>query len=113
MVWCPPEDCTSIVHLNVQGLNSGSRTKNTDIQMDKEIQKVDILFLTETHFEDIQVVDVKNFWKEKKGELYHNDRKGRKGRGVIIAVSGKFISNQIEIDSQLEVVGVEVYCASK
>ena len=106
-------DCTSIVHLNVQGLNYGSRTKNTDIQMDKEIQKGDILCLTETHFEDTQVVDVKNFWKEKKGELCHNDRKGRKGRGVIIAVSEKFISNQMEIDSQLEVVGVEVYCPSK
>ena len=28
-------------------------------------------------------------------------------------VSEKFISNQIHIDSQLEVVGVEVYCPSK
>ena len=113
MIWCPPVDCTSIVHLNVQGLNYGSRTKKTDMQMDKEIQEVDILCLTETHFEDTQVVDVKNFWKEKKGELYCNDRKGRKGGGVIIAVSEKFISNQIKIDSQLEVVGVEVYCQSK
>ena len=43
MVWCPPVDCTAIVHLNVQGLNYGSRTKKTDMQMDKEIQKVDIL----------------------------------------------------------------------
>ena len=82
-------------------------------RQDKEIQKVDILCLTETHFEDTQVVNVKNFWKEKKGELYHNDRKGRKGGGIIIAVSEKFISNRIKIDSQLEVVGVEVYCPSK
>ena len=58
-------------------------------------------------------MDVKNFWKEKKGELYGNDRKGRKGGGVIIAVSEKFISNQIKINSQLEVVGEEVYCPSK
>ena len=113
MIWNPPVDCISIVHLNVQGLNYGSRTKKTDVQMDKEIQKVDILCLTETHFEDTQVVDVKNFWKEKKGELYRNDRKGRKGGGVIIAVSEKFISKQINIDSQLEVLGVEVYCPSK
>ena len=113
MVWCPPVDCTAVVHLNVQGLNYGSRTKKTDMQMDKEIQKVDILCLTETHFEDTQVVNVKNFWKDKKGELYRSDRKGRKGGGVIIAVSEKFIRNQIKIDSQLEVVGVEVYCPSK
>ena len=113
MVWSPPVDCISIVNLNVQGMNYGSRTKKTDVQMDKEIQKVDILCLTETHFEDTQVVDVKNFWKEKKGELYRNDRKGRKGGGVIIAVSDTFISNQIKVDSQLEVVGVEVYCPSK
>ena len=112
MVWSPPVDCISVVHLNVQGLNYGSRTKKTDVHMDKEIQKVDILCLTETHFEDTQVVHLKNFWK-KKGELYRNDRRARKGGGVIIAVSEKFISNQINIDSQLEVVGVEVYCPSK
>ena len=74
---------------------------------------VDILCLTETHFEVTDVISARSFWKKKKGEVYRNDRVGRKCGGVAIVVSEKFISNQIHIDSQLEVVGVEVYCPSK
>ena len=113
MIWSPPVECISLVHLNVQGLNYRSRTKKTDVQMDKEIQKVDILCLTETHFEDKDTVTVNSFWNKKKGELYRNDRVGRKGGGVMIIVSERFISNRIKIDSYLEVLGVEVYCPSK
>ena len=113
MIWSPPVECVSMVHLNVQGLNYRTRTKKTDVQMDKEIQMVDILCFTETHFEVTDVISAKTFWKKKKGEVYRNDRIGRKGGGVAIVVSEKFISNQIAIDSQLEVVGVEVYCPNK
>ena len=113
MIWSPPVECVSMVHLNVQGLNYSRRTKKTDVQMDKEVQMVDILCLTETHFEVTDVISTKTFWKNKKGEVYRNDREGRKGGGVAIVVSEKFISNQISIDSQLEVVGVEVYCPNK
>lgn len=74
---------------------------------------VDILCLTETHFAVTDAISAKTFWKKKKGEVYRNDRVGRKGGGVAIVVSEKFISNQIAIDSQLEVVGVEVYCPNK
>ena len=81
--------------------------------MDKEIQMVDILCFTETHFEVTDVISAKTFWRKKKGEVYRNDRVGRKGGGVAIVVSEKFISNQIAIDSQLEVAGVEVYCPNK
>ena len=113
MIWSPPVECVSMVHLNVQGLNYSRRTKKTDVQMDKEVQMVDILCLTETHFEVTDVISTKTFWKNKKGEVYHNDREGQKGGRVAIVVSEKFISNQISIDSQLEVVGVEVYCPNK
>ena len=113
MIWSPPVECVSMVHLNVHGLNYSRRTKKTDVQMDKEVQMVDILCLTETHFEVTDVISTKTFWKNKKGEVYRNDREGRKGGGVAIVVSEKFISNQISIDSQLEVVGVEVYCPNK
>ena len=113
MIWSPPVECVSMVHLNVQGLNYRMRTKMTDVEMDKEIQMVDILCLMETHFEVTDVISARSFWKKKKGEVYRNDRVGRKGGGVAIVVSEKFISNQIHIDSQLEVVGVEVYCPSK
>ena len=113
MIWLPPVECVSMVHLNVQGLNYSRRTKKTDVQMYKEVQMVDILCLTETHFEVTDVISTKTFWKNKKGEVYRNYREGRKGGGVAIVVSEKFISNQISIDSQLEVVGVEVYCPNK
>ena len=113
MIWSPPVDCVSMVHLNVQALNYRMRTKMTDVEMDKEIQMVDILCLTETLFEVTDVISARSFWKKKKGEVYHNDRVGRKGGGVAIVVSEKFISNEIHIDSRLEVVGVEVYCPSK
>ena len=113
MIRSPPVECVSMVHLNVQGLNYRTRSKKTDVQMDKEIQMVDILCLTETHFAVTDAISAKTFWKKKKGEVYRNDRVGRKGGGVAIVVSEKFISNQIAIDSQLEVVGVEVYCPNK
>ena len=43
MIWSPPVECVSMVHLNEQGLNYRMRTKMTDVEMDKEIQMVDIL----------------------------------------------------------------------
>ena len=76
MIWSPPVECVSMVHLNVQGLNYSRRTRKTDVQMDKEVQMVDILCLTETHFEVTDVISTKTFWKKKKGEVYHNDREG-------------------------------------
>ena len=76
-----------MVHLNVHGLNYSRRTKKTDVQMDKEVQMVDILCLAETHFEVTDVISTKTFWKNKKGEVYRNDREGRKDGGVAIVVS--------------------------
>ena len=113
MIWNLPTECVSMVHLNTQGLRYRGRTKQLDIQQDKEIQAVDILCITETHFEVNDPVDTKFFWKEKNGQLYRRERQGRKGGGVIVLVSDKYTSDCLHIVSPLEVVGVEVYCPNK
>ena len=77
------------------------------------MQAVDILCITETHFEVKDAVDTKMFWKEKYGQMYRRDRQGRKGGGVIVVVGDKYASNHLHIVSPLEVVGVEVYCPNK
>ena len=113
MIWNLPTECVSMVHLNAQGLRYRGRTKQIDIQEDKEMQAVDILCITETHFEVNDAVDTKMFWKEKDGQMYRRERQGRKGGGVIVVVSDKYTSNHLHIASPLEVVGVEVYCPNK
>ena len=70
--------------------------------MDIELQMVDILCLTETHFEEDDVISLNSIWTNKKGTLYHRDRIGRKGGGAAIVVSDKFSNRRITINSQLE-----------
>ena len=113
LIWSIPKETISMVHLNIQGLHARSRTKQLDVQMDNELQKVDILCLTETHFEEDDVISLNSIWNKKKGTLYRRDRIGRKGGGAAIVVSDKFRNKRIPVESQLELVAVEVYCPDK
>ena len=67
--------------------------------MDSELQMVDILCLTEIHFED-DVISLNSIWTNKKGTLYRRDRIGRKGGGAAIVVSDKFSNRRIPINMQ-------------
>ena len=113
VIWSLNNEYMKIVHLNAQGLNYRGRTKQTDVQMDKELQEVDILCLTETHFQETDNIDTSFFWTKKKGEVYRKERRDRKGGGVAVVVSEKYVSRKIHIESSLEVVGVEVFGEKK
>ena len=113
MIWNLPSDCLRLVHLNVQGLNYKGRTKQIDIHMDREIQEVDIICFTETHFQRDDIIDMGFFWLNKTGTLYRKEREERKGGGVAIVVSDRFTSRNIDIVSVLEVVGIEVFCPDR
>ena len=65
--------------LNAQGLRYRGRSKQIDIQEDKEMQAVDILCITETHFEVNDAVDTKMFWKEKDCQMYRREPTGKEG----------------------------------
>ena len=57
-----PKESVCILHLNVQGLRARSRSKNIDLQSDKEVQKADVLCFTETHYKSSDEVNADNFW---------------------------------------------------
>ena len=107
------KEFVSLVHLNVQGLQARSRTKQVDLRMDNEIQMVDILCLTETHFDENDVISLRSVWNNRNGTVYRRDRVGRKGGGVAIIASDKFVNRIIPVESQLELVAIEVYCPDK
>ena len=113
LLWSCSDDDVCLVHLNIQGLNARSRTKFVDLHQDKEIQEVDIICLTETHYNSDMTISVQNIWPSRNGQLYRLERCNRKGGGVAVAVTNKYTSKQIVLDSPLEVIAVEVYCPSK
>ena len=113
LMWSIPDDCVKMVHLNVQGVAAKSRTKNLDVQYDKEIQNVDIVCLTETHYCSENSVCVKDIWPERNGCVYRKDRIGSKGGGVLVVVSDKYSSRHIVNNSNVEAIAVEVYCPNK
>ena len=113
MMWCMPNETLCIAHLNIQGLKAKSRTKYLDLQNDVELQKADIVCFTETHCNNESDVSVSDIWLSKDGCIYRLDRSGRKGGGVLIAVSNKFKSKQVQFQSHLEAIAVEVYCPDK
>ena len=113
LMWSIPDDCVKMVHLNVQGVAAKSRTKNLDVQYDKEIQNVDIVCLTETHYCSENSVCVKDIWPERNGCVYRKDRIGSKGGGVLVVVSDKYSSRHIVNNSNIEAIAVEVYCPNK
>ena len=112
-MWSIPDNCVKMVHLNVQGVAATSRTKNLDVQYDKEIQNVDIVCLTETHYCSENSVCVNDIWPERKGCVYRKDRNGSKGGGVLVVVSDKYSSRHIVNNSSVEAIAVEVYCPNK
>ena len=113
LIWSIPDDCIKMVHLNVQGLATKSRTKKMDLNCDLEIQNVDIVCLTETHYGSDNCVSAKDIWTSRKGCIYRKDRIGSKGGGVLIAVDEKFTSRKIASNSDLEAIAVDVYCPNK
>ena len=113
MVWFMPKETFCILHLNVQGLSSKSRTKYIDLQNDMELQKADVLCFTETHYGRDDEVNVNSFWPVKSGIVYRLERSGRKGGGVLVAVSDRFRSKQIEAQTGLEAIAIELYCPDR
>ena len=109
MVWSMPKESICFLHLNVQGMNAKSRTKYIDIQHDIELQKADVVCFTETHYSSENCVDVSDIW-HKNGSIYRLDRSGRKGGGVMLLISEKYRSKQIDLDTILEVIAIELYC---
>ena len=112
MIWCMPKESVCIVHLNVQGLSARSRSKYTDLKGDMELQKADVICFTETHYSSENVVDFSDIW-EKNGDMFRFDRSGRKGGGVLIAVSNRFRSKRISLESHLEAIAIELYCPDR
>ena len=102
-----------MVHLNIQGLAAKSQTKKMDLNCDLEIQNVDIVCLTETHYGGDNCVSAKDIWTRRKGCIYRKDRIASKGGGVLIAVDEKYSSRKIASKSDLEAIAVEVYCPNK
>ena len=92
LLWSLSNDHVSLVHLNVQGLNARSRTKIVDLHEDKEIQEVDIICLSETHYSPDMTISVRNIWPSQNGQLYRLERHNRKGGGIAIAVNDKYTS---------------------
>ena len=113
MVWCMPKETVCILHLNVQGLRARSRSKNIDLQSDKEVQKADVLCFTETHYKSSDEVNADNFWPLKSASVYHLERDGRKGGGVLIAVSNRYRSKRIELETHLEAIAIQLFCPDR
>ena len=113
LIWSIADDCVKLVHVNIQGVASKSRTKILDLHYDKEIQNVEIACLTETHYTSDNCVSVKDIWLGRNGFVYRKDRIGRKGGGVLVVVDEKYRSQKIPSNSNLEAIAVEVYCPSK
>ena len=110
MIWSMPKESVCILHLNVQGLSAKSRSKYVDLLCDVELQKADVVCLTETHFSCDNQISISDIWQCKQGSIYRFDRNGRKGGGVLMAVSGQYRSKQIGMESHLEAVAIELYC---
>ena len=113
MIWSMPKESVCILHLNVQGLSAKSRSKYVDLLCDVELQKADVVCLTETHFSCDNQISISDIWQCKQGSIYRFDRNGRKGGGVLMAVSGQYRSKQIGMESHLEAVAIELYCPDR
>ena len=67
LVWSIPDECVKMVYVNIQGLVAKSQTKKQDSHCDGEIQNVDILCFSETHYGTENSVSAKDIWPHKKG----------------------------------------------
>lgn len=110
MIWSMPKESVCILNLNVQGLSAKSRSKYVDLLCDVELQKADVVCLTETHLSCDNQISISDIWQCKQGSIYRFDKNGRKGGDVLMAVSGQYRSKQIGMESHLEAVAIELYC---
>ena len=113
MIWSMPKESVCILHLNVQGLSAKSRSKYIDLLSNVELQKADVVCLTETHLSCGNEISVSDIWQCKKGSIYRCDRNERKGGGVLMAVSGRYRSKKIVMESHLEGIAIELYCPER
>ena len=93
MIWSMPKESVCILHLNVQGLSAKSRSKYIDLLCDMELQKADVVCLSETHFSSGNEISVSDIWQSKKGSIYR--------------------SKKVVMESHLEAIAIELYCPDR
>ena len=95
----------SIAHLNVHNLNA----KKEDVACDQDIQKADVICLSETHLSRNDIFTAQNIGMKNSMETYRCDRNSN-GGGISICVDSKYNPRLIETqNSGIEVIGIQVH----
>ena len=101
------ENDIALLHLNLQGFRSRTFRKSEDLLIDEDVQKSDIVCLTETHLHPMDSFESEDVWLGKKGKVYRRERGDReKGGGIAIVVNDSLV----QTESKLDMTSFECVC---
>ncbi len=99
--------CLRFGHLNMQGLKCKKWKFFPDLQLDDVVQALDVLYITETHASVVDEISERMISSTSSYAIICKDHDSH-GGGVLIAGNNNHPSQLHYIDSELEVVGVQV-----
>ena len=97
-----------IAHLNIQGLKSKELCKSEDISLDYQMQKVDVMCLTETHWKYWTKCSSNDIDLSNSKTVYRYDRCGQGGAVVICAEETLEPQRLNTEETQIEIAGIQI-----